>query len=441
MKFCSYAILAFFVLTVPAFAGVSISSPTQGEHVSSPFYLAAHATSCSSQPISSIGYSLDNSSYTAVQHGSSSLATNVKASAGTHTVHVKAWNIYGTICVTDVGVTVTSLSTTSTTSTSTSGISIGSPSNGQSVSSPFSLIASASYCKSQSVRSMGYSLDNSSYTTVLRGSTSMNVKVSASAGTHTVHVKTWGMGGSACASQVGVTVSKVTDDVVGSTSIVPSNTTKVSSIEVLKNWKASHDTGANGYATGQTSVISSPSYSGAARKFVTKHTSSGAERYSVAFADNRTATNFFYDGWVYLTSSASHIANIEMDVNQTMPNGQTVIFGVQCSGYTGTWEYTANLGTPQNPKGKWLKSSAPCNPRNWTRYKWHHVQMSYSRNSTGYVTYKYVWFDGHRSTLNHTVLAARALGWGSTVSTNFQIDGLGTGTTTVYLDALTIHRW
>ncbi|MEO6965737.1 MAG: hypothetical protein ABI076_07545, partial [Acidobacteriaceae bacterium] len=72
---------------------------------------------------------------------------------------------------------------------------------------------------------------------------------------------------------------------------------------------------------------------------------------------------------------------------------------------------------------------------------WHHVQMSYSRTSNGHITYKYVWFDGVRSTINKTVFGARALGWSSTMSTNFQIDGLGSGSTTVYLDSLKISRW
>ena len=32
-------------------------------------------------------------------------------------------------------------------------------------------------------------------------------------------------------------------------------------------------------------------------------------------------------------------------MNQTMENGQTVIFGFQCDGYTSTWDYTRNAGT------------------------------------------------------------------------------------------------
>jgi hypothetical protein len=320
------------------------------------------------------------------------------------------------------------------------GVNVSSPSSGESVSSPFSLSANSSSCSSQPTSAMGYSLDSSSETTMVH-STSIDAKVSASTGTHKLHVKAWGNAGAVCVTDVGITVSNVTNDASTNTSVVPSNAVNVSSIEALSNWKATHDSGASGYASGKTGLVGSPSRSGSARGFVTTFSSSGAERYSVHFGDNTSSTNFMYDGWVYLTSSSSHIGNIEMDVNQTMPNGQTVIFGIQCSGYSGTWEYTANLGTASHPKGHWVSSSAPCNPRKWSTYKWHHVQMTYSRNSTGYVTYKYVWLDGVRYTLNHTVFAARALGWANSLITNFQIDGVGSGTVTAYLDSLIIYRW
>jgi hypothetical protein len=58
------------------------------------------------------------------------------------------------------------------------------------------------------------------------------------------------------------------------------------------------------------------------------------------------------------------------------------------------------------------------------------------------VTYKSVWLDGKEQTINGTALGARALGWGPTLLTNLQVDGLGTsGTATVYLDDLTVYRW
>ena len=155
----------------------------------------------------------------------------------------------------------------------------------------------------------------------------------------------------------------------------------VKNIHSLKNWQAANDTGTgSGTSTGTMALLNAPSLSGVARQF---------------------ATN-----------------------------------------YTNTWDYTANEGSPQNPVDVWLHSTASCNPRNWSTNAWHHVQITYSRDTIGNVTYKPVWLDGVEQDLNVTVSSAFALGWGSTLLTNFQVDGLGGyGSSTVYLDKLTIYRW
>jgi hypothetical protein len=80
----------------------------------------------------------------------------------------------------------------------------------------------------------------------------------------------------------------------------------------------------------------SPSQNGHSREFLTRFANSGGERYSVTFGDDETSTNFFYDGWIYLTGSSSQIANLEFDMNQIMSNGQTATYGVQCDGYSNT---------------------------------------------------------------------------------------------------------
>jgi hypothetical protein len=131
-----------------------------------------------------------------------------------------------------------------------------------------------------------------------------------------------------------------------------------------------------------------------------------------------------------------------MDMNQTMENGQTVIFGFQCDGYTNTWDYTKNAGSPTNPSDVWVHSSAYCNPRSWSQNTWHHVQVYYSRDGSGNITYHSVWLDGAQSSINATVNSAFALGWGAVLLTNFQVDGLGpSGSPAVYLDNLTVSRW
>jgi len=414
--------------------GISVGSPASGASLSSPFTLTASASSCKSQAVTAMGYSLDSSSLTTVVHEKAVGAT-VTAATGKHTLHVKAWGAGGAACMVSLPITITGSSQGAV--ASSQGISVSSPENGSSVSSPFALVAKASTCSGQPVSSLGYSLDNSSDTTLING-TSVDTHVSAAGGGHTLHVKAWGNKGAACMASLSITVSGTTasSDAIAA----PASAKSVSSVQTLSGWAAAHDTGASGSASGTTAVVTSPTLSGHARKFVTHYSNSGGERYSKGFADDRTSTNFLYDGWVYIASSSSPIANIEMDLNQTMTNGNTVIFGFQCDGWAGKWDYTKNTGTAAKPVGKWLHTGVACNPANWSRNKWHHVQIQYSRSS-GTISYKSVTLDGVTHSININAYGAQSLHWGSSIVTNFQIDGRGAGTATVYLDKLTVSRW
>jgi hypothetical protein len=415
---------------------VSVSSPANGASVTSPFALSAAASSCDSESVSAMGYSLDSSTETAVVDSTAVRAT-VTASTGKHTLHVKAWGRQGAACGTDVALTVTAQSTGSS---SPSTIGVSSPVKGASVTSPLTLSATASTCESETVTTMGYSLDSSSDTTVVDGKT-VNAEVTAGAGAHTLHVKAWGKGVS-CDADVAITVKGGSSTGTTGGPPIASGAVSVSEIQTLSDWKATHDTGGPGSSSGSMSIVGSPSLSDHARKFVTKYSKAGDERYSATFGDDTSATNFVYDGWVYVAGSAQDVANLEMDLNQVMPNGQTVIYGFQCDGYSGAWDYSENKGTPTKPDVKWVPSGAKCNVRDWSTNTWHHVQVSFSRTSTGKVTYKAVWLDGVEHSLNITVLSAYALGWSPTLVTNFQVDGVGSGgSITLYLDKLVVYRW
>ncbi|MGB7353669.1 MAG: hypothetical protein WBD06_08195, partial [Acidobacteriaceae bacterium] len=107
-----------------------------------------------------------------------------------------------------------------------------------------------------------------------------------------------------------------------------------------------------------------------------------------------------------------------------------------------TWDYSMNAGTPASPQSEWVHSNASCNVQSWGTNKWHHVQVAYTRDNSGNVTYQSVWLDGVESPVNATVPSAYALDWGPVLLTNFEIDGDGSsGSSTVYLDDLTVYRW
>ena len=311
------------------------------------------------------------------------------------------------------------------------------PANGAQVASPFTLTMAADTCGSRPAVVVGYSLDSSTATPLFLGQ-KMDGPVNAPSGPHTVHVKVWNDQGAVCVTDVAVSVG---GDVFSS--IVPSNAVSVSSIQTLTNWAAIHDGGTPGSSTGAMSMANAPSLTGSARRFATSFSYFGGQRYSTQFDDNTTSQNFLYDTWVYIEGSTAGVSNLEFDLNQTMPSGETVIMGFQCDSWLGTWDYTVNAGSPTQFNDTWLHSFAGCNVHNWAPNQWHHVQILTAHNDSGWVTYKSVWLDGARQDINQTVFSGFALGWAPAVVTNFQLDGATAGNTaaTVYLDGLTVYRW
>jgi hypothetical protein len=320
---------------------------------------------------------------------------------------------------------------------------ITSPTNGQQVSSPFTLDMNASTCSSQPVTAVGYSLDNSANTSSWPAQY-INGPVAAPSGWHTLHVKVWNGAGAVCVTDVSIDVDATSAaSPSGAGSVIPSNAVKVSSIQALGSWITIHDGGTTGSSSGTMSLTSSPSMTGTARLFANQFNDFGGQRYSVQFDDNNTSQNFFYDAWVYIAGNANGFSNLEFDLNQTMPNGQTVVMGFQCDSWIQRWDYAVNGGSPTSPNDTWLHSYAPCNVHSWGANQWHHVQIYYSHNDSGWVTYHSVWLDGVEQDLNFTVFCGYALGWAPAIVTNFQIDGNSSATTwgNVYLDEVSVYRW
>ena len=378
------------------------------------------------------------------------LNVRVAATTGTHVLHVKSWGNQGAPCVTNITVTIAAPGAASAALavTPVTDVTVGAPANGATVTSPFSLVAGGTQCSSQSIGAMGYSFDNSSNTTFVTGQ-SVSAQVTSATGSHTLHVKSWGPNGAACDTDIAINVVAPAPTASGPT--IPSNAIAVKGIQKLL-WKADFDAGtildagatASASSSGVTVPVIAPTLSGSARQFVTTYADYGGERYYANIGADTAATNFVYDAYIYLQSPINDIANVEMDMNQVLANGQTVIFGFQCDGWSQTWDYTANTGSsPTSYKNQWLHTNQTCNPKKWSTNAWHHVQVSYSRDNSGNVTYKSVWLDGVEQDVNITANSVFALGWGSSLITNLQIDGMTAlpGTAIVFLDNVTIYRW
>jgi len=223
---------------------------------------------------------------------------------------------------------------------------------------------------------------------------------------------------------------------------IPSDAVAVDQIQAMPGWLMNHDPGTVGDSTGTMTLAGSPSLSGNAAEFATSFTDWGGEIYSKSYANDSAAANFLYDTYVWV-EAGSEIGNLEMDNNQVIPDGDTVIYAFQCAGDHNTWDYSSNAGTPAQPIVKWLHSNQPCNPANWTANVWHHVQITYSRDGVGNVTYESVWLDSVEQPINETVPSAFTLGWQlGDLMTNFQVDGVGaSGASVLYADKMTIYRW
>ena len=403
---CSLSLLMAGV--VPGYA-ITVTTPASGAQVTSPFQLTASTSTCSSKPAASMGYSIDSGTTTIT---TTSFTAAVSAPTGAHVLHVKCW---GTKVNQEVSININVIPST--------------------VSTPTLSLASGTYKSAQSV-----ALADATPGAIIHYSSNGVAPTTSSA----VYEGPITISASTVLEAIAVVSGKTTSGFArgsyvitppSTPPVIPSNAIVASNLHRLDTWQFNHDAGTPGTAVGETSLVSTPSQNGSARRFASAYTDAGGEIFSVPYANDVVSKNFVYDGWVWIEAGSS-LSNLEMDSNQVMADGKTVIYAFQCSGYSKKWEYSGAGAT-------WVSSSQPCNVSTWQTNAWHHVQISYSRDDSGNVTYHSVWLDGDEQPINATVPSAFALGWQvGVVQTQFQLDGLGaSGSSTVYLDSLTISRW
>jgi hypothetical protein len=212
----------------------------------------------------------------------------------------------------------------------------------------------------------------------------------------------------------------------------------VSNIEALSPWKCSHDQGTPGTSEGATSLADSPSKDGQARRFDISWNAYGGERCSSKLAPlDGTSTTFTLDLWWFVTDM-THVNNMEFDLNQVLPNRDTVIYGTQCSFSVGKWKFTTKVGTDAH----WNISNATCSKAVWTANTWHHLVLQFHRDATGVVTYDSVSLDDDLQAFHNASGQSNfALRWyppGLQV-VNFQMDGGSSGgDTTAYLKSVIV---
>ncbi len=403
-------------VVAPPVSNITVTTPENGAQVASPFALVASVTTCASAPAVSMGYSLDDGQAVIEP---TSFSVSVTASEGAHVLHVKCWGQQTSDQVL-LNITVTP----ATAATPTFSPAPGTYTSKQSVTLSTTTPGSTIY----------YTTDGSSPTT----SSAQYSGPIAVNGSEVIEAVAVAQGYTSSGMARGDYVISL--PAAGPT--IPSDAISVTQIQTFPNWQMDHDPGTPGTAVGSMSLVGDPSLSGEAAEFNTAFTDWGGELYSVSYANDSNAANFVYDAEVWI-EEGSVLGNLEMDNNQVVANGDTIIYAFQCAGDSNTWDYSENAGTPQAPVVKWVQSNQPCNPENWTPNTWHHVQISTSRDDSGNVTYNGVWLDGVEAPINETVPSAFSLGWAAgDLMANFQIDGSGaSGASTLYVDKFTMVRW
>lgn len=171
---------------------VTISSPTPGSNVSSPFTLRASATPSSGKTI--VGWWVYLDSKGVYNAGTvSSISPTISASTGNHTLVVRAWDSSGAYG--DQTMTVTVKQGVS--------VNITSPANGSTDNSPVNVTASAS--SSNAITGWEFYVD-SVPTFNQGGGTQFNHSFSLSHGSHALMVRSWDTSGAYGDQTVNITV-------------------------------------------------------------------------------------------------------------------------------------------------------------------------------------------------------------------------------------------
>jgi len=421
------AILVFIAVANTAFAGVTVSSPSNNSTVGTNVHYVAQATTSCPKGVASMGiYPSPNWLVYTVR--GSSLNTTINLNPGTYNTVVEEWDNCGGASTATVRITVQA----------GAGVHVTSPANNSTVSSPVNYVATATTNCPQGVASMGIYTAPNKLAYVGNGS-SLNTSLSLSPGTYNTVVEEWDKCGGASSTPIKITVS--------------GNGKTFYNIQAIGGWHSYAQqppdyqdcntcTPAGPGTTWATyQHIKSPSLSGNA----TQYNIGGTMDYSDVLWNNHligdlssegmpdkghtlvpTLRTFTYDVYFWGNNLGASQA-LEFDVNQFF-NGMGFTWGHECRVAGGNeWDVwdAANY--------KWKPTGIPCYPNN---NSWNHLVIQVQRTSDNKLLYKSITLNGQTHVLNWTYGHFPALGWYG-VTVNYQMDGnYKQSPYTVYVDQL-----
>ena len=423
--------LVFLICAAPAFANVTVSSPSNGETVSSPaHYVATSNTTTCSRGVASMGVYVDNN-LLVVQNGTS-LNANVSMTPGAHDTVVEEWDYCGGATFTHIPVTVASQT----------GVWVTSPAPNSTVSSPADYVATATTgtC-SKGVASMGIYVNNQLVYVVMGAK--LNTQLSMAAGAQHTVVEEWDYCGGASYTTINVNVQ-------GGSGKVLSNLQSSGGWNSWGELAPIYDicaTSCSGVNWSMQQGIGSPSMSGHATQF----NIGGSTPYSDVLWSNPvigqfstqglpdtnhallpTLHNFTYDAYFYGSNLALSQV-IEFDISMYM-NGTGMIWGNQCRIAGGNeWDIWDNVNA------RWVSTGVACNPIN---NGWNHVTIQVQRESDNTLLFQSITLNGVTANINKTYppFAVPADWWGITL--NYQLDGnYKQSAYSTYLDNFSFTYW
>jgi hypothetical protein len=245
MKKFGYVILTIALFAVPAFAGVTVSSPKSGETVGSPakFVATASASGCS-KGVASMGVYVDNVLKYVVD--AASMNTTIALAAGKYNTVVEEWDKCG-------GASYTAVDSVSVSGgTEKTGVTVSSPTSGETVGSPVKFVATAASTCSKGVASMGVYVD--SVLKYVVDAASMSTSIAVAAGKHNTVVEEWDKCGGASYTAINsITVSGTSAPTAPPPSSgIPSDAISSGDLTGSGSWEWEHDTGTPGTSTGSS---------------------------------------------------------------------------------------------------------------------------------------------------------------------------------------------
>lgn len=426
---CGWSDAAPITITVSSNSGVTVTAPKNNSTVGSPVNYVATATTSCSKGVSAVGiYTAPNK--LAYSTNGNSLNTNLSLNPGTYNTTVEEWDNCGGASSTPITITVGS---------SGPGVTVTSPVNNSTVSSPVQYTATATTSCAKGVSAMGIYTASGVLAYSTNGA-SLDTSLTLNPGTYDTTVQEWDNCGGSAKTPITITVSGTSTG--GTFSSLQTDTAGWTGYALLPpSYQICSSCGPGGpnVTWSWTPGITNPSLDGQA----VETTIGGNEAYSDVLWNNHligdfssqglpdkdktltpTLHNFTYDVWFYLSNNTAPQA-LEFDINQFVGN-ESYIWGHECRVAGGNEWDTWNNG------GKyWVPSGAGC----WPIVGWNHLILQAQRTSDNHLLFESITLNDTKTTLNRYDTPTWTTWYGITV--NYQIDLNKTKTPyTVYLDEL-----